>query len=129
MILDEATELLEASVDDLVIDDGTIHVAGVPSIGRSFAEVAASVAAATPTSDDDTHQLQGSVVYDGGAGGWSVATHVCWVEIDLTTGFVTIPRYLVVEDCGELINPAIVEGQVRGGVAQGIGGLLRARGL
>ena len=53
-----------------------------------------------------------------------MATHVCWVEVDLETGFVTIPRYVVVEDCGELINPAIVEGQIRGGVAQGIGAVL-----
>jgi carbon-monoxide dehydrogenase large subunit len=49
---------------------------------------------------------------------------VCWVEIDLDTGLVSIPRYLVVEDCGELINPAIVDGQIRGGVAQGIGAVL-----
>jgi aerobic carbon-monoxide dehydrogenase large subunit len=56
-----------------------------------------------------------------------MATHVCWVEVDLETGFVTIPRYVVVEDCGELINPAVVEGQVRGGVAQGIGAVLYER--
>jgi len=49
---------------------------------------------------------------------------VCWVEIDLETGVVTIARYAVVEDCGEIINPAIVDGQIRGGVAQGIGQVL-----
>ncbi len=110
-ILEEAANLLEASVTDLEITDGNIHVVGVPAISKSFAEVAASV----------DRELEGNINYDGGPGGWSVATHVCWVEVDLTTGFVTIPRYLVVEDCGELINPAIVEGQVRGGVAQGVG--------
>ena len=56
-----------------------------------------------------------------------MATHVCWVEVDLETGFVKIPRYVVVEDCGELINPAIVDGQIRGGVAQGIGAVLYER--
>ena len=49
---------------------------------------------------------------------------MCWVEVDLETGQVRIPRYVAVEDCGELINPAIVEGQIRGGVAQGIGAVL-----
>ena len=49
---------------------------------------------------------------------------MCWVEVDLETGQVTITRYAVVEDCGEMINPAIVEGQIRGGVAQGIGAVL-----
>ena len=56
-----------------------------------------------------------------------MATHVCWVDVDLETGFVKIPRYVVVEDCGELINPAIVEGQIRGGVAQGVGAVLYER--
>jgi len=65
--------------------------------------------------------------WDGGEGGWAQATHVCWVEIDRETGQVTIPRYLVAEDCGEMINPAIVEGQVRGGVAQGVGAVLYER--
>jgi len=49
---------------------------------------------------------------------------VCFVEIDSATGVVTIPRYVVVEDCGRMINPAVVEGQIRGGVAQGIGAVL-----
>lgn len=50
-----------------------------------------------------------------------MATHVAVVDIDLETGQVEIPRYLVVEDCGPIINPGVVDGQVRGGVAQGIG--------
>ena len=65
--------------------------------------------------------------WDGGEGGWTQATHVCWVEVDLETGFVTIPRYVAVEDCGEIINPAIVDGQIRGGIAQGIGSVLYER--
>jgi carbon-monoxide dehydrogenase large subunit len=62
--------------------------------------------------------------FDGDEGGWSQATHVCWVDVDPGTGQVKIDRYLVVEDCGTMINPAIVEGQIRGGIAQGIGGVL-----
>ncbi|HMK10932.1 MAG TPA: molybdopterin cofactor-binding domain-containing protein, partial [Acidimicrobiales bacterium] len=60
-------------------------------------------------------------------GGWSGGTHCAIVEVDVETGQVAIERYVVVEDCGALINPAIVEGQVRGGVAQGIGAVLLER--
>ena len=52
-------------------------------------------------------------------GGWTDAAHCCWVEVDVATGLVNIPRYLVVEDCGKMINPTIVDGQIAGGVAQG----------
>jgi len=69
-----------------------------------------------------THDFR---IPDGG--GWAQATHCCTVEVDPATGHVTIIRYVVVEDCGTMINPAIVEGQIRGGVAQGIGGVLYER--
>ena len=65
-----------------------------------------------------------SQVFDGGQSGWSGGTHACIVEIDVETGLVEIERYVVVEDCGLAVNPAIVEGQIRGGVAQGIGAVL-----
>ena len=100
------------------IEDGDIHVAGVPSISVTFADVAA--ACARPGEPAARRALD----WDGGEGGWAQATHVCWVEVDLETGRCTIHRYVVVEDCGELINPAIVDGQIRGGVAQGIGAVL-----
>ena len=60
-------------------------------------------------------------------GGWTQATHCCWVEVDVHTGQVTIPRYLVVEDCGTMINPNVVEGQVSGGVIQGVSTVLYER--
>lgn len=65
--------------------------------------------------------LRGTASFRSGRGGWSGGTHVCAVEVDPETGVVSILRYVVAEDCGKLINPAIVEGQVRGGVAMGIG--------
>ena len=55
---------------------------------------------------------------------WSNATHGCIVEVDPETGIVEIKRYVVSEDCGQMINPMVVEGQIAGGVAQGIGGVL-----
>jgi aerobic carbon-monoxide dehydrogenase large subunit len=126
-IVDLAADLLEAAPTDLVIEAGRIHVAGTPSIAVTLAEVAD---AARRTGGDARGTAKGdeairvTEIFDGGAGGWSQATHVCFVEIDLETGQVKIPRYIVVEDCGEIINPAVVDGQIRGGVAQGIGGVL-----
>lgn len=123
LVVEQAAEMLEASVDDIDIVDGNIHVAGVPARGLTYADVAA--AAAGPGAAADAEALQARIDYRGkGDGGWSCATHACIVEIDLATGMVDIPRYVVVEDCGPIINPAIVDGQVRGGVAQGIGAVL-----
>jgi carbon-monoxide dehydrogenase large subunit len=123
-VLDRAADMLEAAVADLDIVDGNVHVAGVPARGISIADVAAAAASKGP----------GEYAFDvaesytsAGDGGWSCATHVCWVEVDRATGLVEIARYLVVEDCGPIINPAIVDGQVRGGVAQGVGAVLYER--
>ena len=66
-------------------------------------------------------------MFDGGEGGWSGGTHCAIVEVDVETGLVTVERYVLAEDCGALINPAVVEGQIRGGVAQGIGAVLLER--
>jgi carbon-monoxide dehydrogenase large subunit len=117
-IVDRAADMLEASPTDITIVDGNVHVAGVPARGISFADIAADVEKA------GGEPLRAAKSYDPEGGGWAVATHLCWVEVDLKTGFVHIPRYVVVEDCGAMINPAVVEGQVRGGVAQGIGAVL-----
>lgn len=121
-----AAEMLEASKDDVEITDGNIHVAGVPSRGITYADVAAKVASDRGVSEGPVFRKE--LKYDGvGNGGWSVATHVAVVDIDLDTGQVEIPRYLVVEDCGPIINPGIVDGQVRGGVAQGVGAVFYER--
>jgi carbon-monoxide dehydrogenase large subunit len=120
-----AAEMLEANPADLLIENGIIHPAGVPSVQLTVAEVAAK-AYSEPTDlpDDLDFRLEVEGSHDGGLGSWSSGTHLCEVEIDLETGKVEIKRYLVVEDCGRMINPAIVEGQVRGGVAQGVGEVL-----
>jgi aerobic carbon-monoxide dehydrogenase large subunit len=124
-LLAVAAEMLEASAADLRIENGFVHPAGVPSIRLSVADVAAAAygrSVELPADLDVSLEVEGS--YDGGLGSWSGGTHLCHVEIDLDTGAVKILRYLVVEDCGRMINPAIVEGQVRGGVAQGVGEVL-----
>lgn len=122
-----ASEMLEASPEDMVVSDGSVSVRGVPSSALRLSEVA--TAAEEPgrfPSGIDT-KLEVTTAFDGGEGGWSGGTHCAVVEVDVETGQVRVERYLVVEDCGEVINPAIVEGQVRGGVAQGIGAVLLER--
>jgi aerobic carbon-monoxide dehydrogenase large subunit len=116
-IVEVAADLLEASADDVVIDGGRVHVKGTPAIAVTLAEVAA---AARRRGEG----LRVRRIFDGGEGGWASSTHVCIVEVELDTGQVGIRRYVVIEDCGEVINPAIVAGQIRGGVAQGIGAVL-----
>ena len=107
-----------------MISDSGVAVRGVPTSAMSLANLA--VAARTPgrlPADVDA-DLQVTNVYDGGQGGWAGGTHCAIVEIDVETGLVRVERYIVVEDCGVLINPAVVDGQIRGGVAQGIGAVL-----
>jgi carbon-monoxide dehydrogenase large subunit len=124
-IVEKAATMLEANVDDIEIVEGNVHVAGVPARGLTFAEVAQQAAADGARGATHGAPFEVAGTYNGsGDGGWSVATHVCIVDVDIATGKVTFPRYLVVEDCGPIINPAIVDGQVRGGVAQGIGAVL-----
>ena len=117
-ILDVAADLLEAAARGPRHRRGRDARAGCRRSSVSFAEVVAKRASTA------RRQLRGDSEYDGGEGGWAQATHVCWVEVDLNTGRVQDHRYVAVEDCGELINPAVVDGQISGGVVQGIGAVL-----
>jgi aerobic carbon-monoxide dehydrogenase large subunit len=127
-VLQIVSKLLEADERDLEVVEGKVQVRGVPSRALTLAEVA-TVAYLTPSRLPDGMMPGLEATYDFRIpdGGWAQATHCCIVEVDIETGEVKILRYLVVEDCGTMINPAIVEGQVRGGVAQGIGGVLYER--
>jgi carbon-monoxide dehydrogenase large subunit len=125
-VLNLAGEQLEASVEDLELVEGKVSVKGVPAKALTLAEVAEAVAVGT-VSPGTEGNLEVALTYDGGQGGWSSGTHCAEVEIDVETGAVQVTRYVVAEDCGEVINPAIAEGQVRGGVAQGIGAVLLER--
>jgi carbon-monoxide dehydrogenase large subunit len=124
-ILSLAADLLEANPDDLEIEQGVVSVRGTPAVQLPFAELARIVVQEPERLPEGADaELDVTQEYDGGESGWSGGTHVCEVEVDVETGLVTIERYVVVEDCGLPVNPAIVEGQIRGGVAQGIGAVL-----
>jgi carbon-monoxide dehydrogenase large subunit len=109
----KAADLLEANPDDIVLDkvDGRFHVAGTPSAGRSWAEIAEQTDA--PLVVDTTFQAASSTFPFG--------AHVAVVEVDTETGKVTVKRVITVDDAGVLLNPMIVEGQRHGGIAQGVG--------
>jgi aerobic carbon-monoxide dehydrogenase large subunit len=116
---------LESAVEDIELSDSRAAVRGTPTIGLSFAELA-NVAYFKPSLPPGIPAgLEASARYTAGAPSvWVNATHVCTCEVDVTTGEVTLLRYIVSEDCGPMINPNVVEGQIAGGVVQGIGGVL-----
>jgi carbon-monoxide dehydrogenase large subunit len=114
-LAETAAELLEASPDDVEMVDGRLGVRGSPASSLSVAEVAR--AAAPGTLDVAEH-------YDPPVTAYPYATHICTVEIEPASGEIRIDRYVIAEDCGPMINPHIVEGQIHGATAQGIGGAL-----
>jgi carbon-monoxide dehydrogenase large subunit len=125
-VLDFASHLMEASARDLEITDGKVLVRGDPASAITVEEVARQAATGQFDADVDT-DLAVEASFDGGEGGWSGGSHCAIVDVDVETGIVRVERYVAVEDCGALINPAVVEGQIRGGVAQGIGAVLLER--
>jgi carbon-monoxide dehydrogenase large subunit len=124
-ILTLAEHVLEASAADLDLSGGIISVKGSPQVQLPLPDLA-RIASQEPERlpDDADTDLTVTREFDGGQSGWSGGAHVAEVEVDVETGLVTINRYVVVEDCGLPVNPAIVEGQIRGGVAQAIGAVL-----
>jgi len=128
-VLDFASHLMEASARDLEIIDGQVLVRGDPASAIPLGDVARQAwqAASGQFGADVDTNLEVETLFDGGEGGWSGGSHCAIVEVDVETGLVKIERYVAVEDCGALINPAVVEGQIRGGVAQGIGAVLLER--
>ena len=121
-----AAHRLEAAPEDIELAGSRAAVRGTPSAGLSLAEIATIAYA-------DVGSLPPGVPAGLEASGryraespmiWANATHVCTCEVDVTTGAVRLLRYVVSEDCGPMINPNVVEGQIDGGTVQGIGGAL-----
>src|SRR5476649_2652222 len=121
-----AGHMLEAAPGDIVLENGEAKVAGTDRV--------ISIAKMARTAYTQTHRFKGEIEpgltetgsYDP-PGTFSNACHVAIVEVDVETGKVTIEKFLVAEDAGKIINPIIADGQVHGGIAQGIGNALLER--
>jgi CO/xanthine dehydrogenase Mo-binding subunit len=125
--LQVAAQLLEVSADDLDLHDGIISVRGVPDRQVPLAQVARTVTAPPPAfifPEGLEPGLEATHYFHPTANTYANGTHIATIEVDVETGVVKVLRYAVVHDCGVVINPMVVDGQVRGGVAQGLGNAL-----
>jgi aerobic carbon-monoxide dehydrogenase large subunit len=112
-----AARLLEASVDDIVVDvrAGTVGVAGVPAQALTWAELAARAG------ELDGAPLDGEAVFKADGASFPFGAHIAVAEVDVETGHVRLVRHVAVDDCGTIINPLLVEGQQHGGIGSGVG--------
>jgi len=115
-----AAHQMEASVDDLEFVGGEFRVAGTPSKSTPLAAIAFAAFTAHDLPDGLEPNLEAQVTYDPPNFSWPFGTHMCLVEVDTETGDVDVLQYVAVDDCGNQVNPMIVEGQVHGGVIQGL---------
>ncbi|ADG87370.1 carbon-monoxide dehydrogenase large subunit [Thermobispora bispora] len=115
-----AAHLLEANPEDIEFADGRFQVRGT-SASKTLQEIALATFAAHDLPDGFEPRLDAAATYDPENFSFPHGTHLCAVEVDTETGAVTIRSYVAVDDVGRVINPLIVEGQVHGGIAQGIG--------
>ena len=115
-----AAHELEVAEDDLEWIDGKFQVRGAPDRAKTIPELAFSSWAAHNLPEGVDPVLEGSAAFDPPNWTFPSGTHICVVEVDPETGSTRIDKYVAVDDCGTIINPMIVDGQVMGGVAQGI---------
>jgi carbon-monoxide dehydrogenase large subunit len=123
-VIDKAKQIvahqLEANVDDIEFAGGIFRIAGSPDKELPLAAIAFEAFTAHNLPDGLEPNLEAQVTYDPPNFSWPFGTHMCAVEIDTETGEVDLQQYVAVDDCGIKVNPLIVEGQVHGGVVQGI---------
>jgi carbon-monoxide dehydrogenase large subunit len=120
-----AGALLEAHEDDVELAGGRAGVRGAPDRALTLAEIARTVHFRSNELRGIEPSLDATVHYTNPqAWTFTNGAHLCLVEVDLETGAVRVIKYVAVDDCGRLVNPALVDGQVCGGIAQGLGGAL-----
>ena len=120
-----AAHLLEAPLDDLELVEGAVRVRGVPASSMTIGQLAQKAyLAPTELPVGMEPGLEATHAFDPPPLTFSSGTHICRVEIDPETGALAILQYTIVEECGRMLNPRIVEGQLHGATAQGLGGAL-----
>lgn len=112
--------LLEAAVEDVVFENGKVHVKGSPDKAKTIQELAGAAALGYSLPAGMEPFLDDTAYYDPPNCTFPFGTHICIVEVDAGTGQIDIKRYVAVDDVGKVINPMIVDGQVHGGIAQGV---------
>ena len=115
-----AAHMLEANADDLEFEGGIFRVKGSPDVSTSIQAIAFEAFTAHNLPDGMEPTLQADMTLDPASFSYPHGTHLCATEVDTETGHVTIRKYVCVDDIGNVVNPMIVEGQVHGGLAQGI---------
>ncbi|MFQ5523258.1 MAG: xanthine dehydrogenase family protein molybdopterin-binding subunit [Acidimicrobiia bacterium] len=117
-----AAHLLEASAEDIELDADGAYVLGSPDSKIDWGEIAAAAYLPYKLGESELEGgLESHVIFDPPNATWPFGSHLAMVEVDPETGDVKILRYVTVDDCGNVINPMIVAGQIHGGVAQGVG--------
>jgi len=116
-----AAHLLEADVDDVIFEDSRFSIKGSPDSKLELAEVSMMAYLAHNYPEDLEPGLMATTFYDPANFTYPFGAHVAMIEVDQETGQVKLQRYVAVDDVGNVINPMIVDGQIHGGVAQGIG--------
>ena len=116
-----ASHMLEASASDVTLEDGKFSVAGSPQKAVAFADVAATANLSNTLAPGIEPGLETTVFFEPDACVFPFGTHIAVVEIDKETGDVELTRFVAVDDCGRQLNPMLVQGQVHGGIAQGVG--------
>jgi carbon-monoxide dehydrogenase large subunit len=116
-----AAHLLEASVDDVELNGGVFGVAGAPDRHVSWAELATTAYATLDLPDGEEPGLEATAFFAPASECYGFGAHVAVVKIDRDTGQVKLSKLVCVDDCGRVLNPLLVEGQVIGGIAQGLG--------
>lgn len=116
-----AAHLLEADPDDLVFSDGRFSVKGVPKKGISLQQIALEAHLAKNLPKKVEPGLSATSVFEPTNFTFPFGTHICVVDVDPKTGAIQILKYVAVDDCGKVINPLLVDGQIHGGIAQGLG--------
>jgi carbon-monoxide dehydrogenase large subunit len=127
--LKAASFMLEAAESDLEIEKGVVRVVGVPGMQVSLGEIARALSgsAGLLLPGHLEPDLAATAYFESNALTFAYGSNACEVEIDPTTGDARVVRYIVAHDCGRLINPLVVNGQIRGGVVHGIGNALYER--
>ncbi|HEY3187714.1 MAG TPA: molybdopterin cofactor-binding domain-containing protein, partial [Solirubrobacteraceae bacterium] len=119
-----AADLLECAPDDVVLAGGRAHVAGLPDRGYPLGRVAREAVRSRRLATEGGPGLTACGFFYPDTVTWAFGAHACALEVDIETGAIRLLRYVALHDCGRPINPMVVEGQLHGGIVQGLGSAL-----